>query len=174
MPVFVASNIFKNRSESSSGKKHVGLLFLPHDFCFAVNPSRCRGDRLAIVKIYRAFDGVGITVGTGTFPWIVLVVSIYAAKGFSNGSQIGFGLVDQIYSIKAVEIVADNICLGCLLKALEIDTEGGLVTYQPKVTEEFIKKWADVIHQADTGLFGIKGELKLIRQMLKEAGISVT
>ena len=29
MPVFVASNIFKNRSESSSGKKHVRLLFLP-------------------------------------------------------------------------------------------------------------------------------------------------
>ncbi len=42
-----------------------------------------------------------------------------------------------------------------------------------EVTEEFVKKWADVIRQADTGLFGIKGELKLVRQMLKEAGISV-
>ncbi len=42
-----------------------------------------------------------------------------------------------------------------------------------EVTEEFVKKWADVICQADTGLFGIKGELKLVRQMLKEAGISV-
>ncbi|HDZ25336.1 hypothetical protein LCGC14_1357420 [marine sediment metagenome] len=54
----------------------------------------------------------------------------------------------------------------------------------PKVTEEFVKKWADVIHQADTGLFGInrtirrssfgiKGELKLVSQMLEEAGVEV-
>ena len=43
----------------------------------------------------------------------------------------------------------------------------------PEVTKEFVKKWADVIHQADTGLFGIKGELKLVRQMLKEAGVRV-
>ena len=42
-----------------------------------------------------------------------------------------------------------------------------------EVTEDFVEKWADVIHQADTGLFGIKGELKLVRQMLKEAGVRV-
>lgn len=42
-----------------------------------------------------------------------------------------------------------------------------------EVTEEFIRKWADVIRHADTGLFGIKGELKLVRQMLREAGVSV-
>lgn len=45
---------------------------------------------------------------------------------------------------------------------------------KPEVTEEFIRKWADVIHQADTGLFGIKGELKLVRQMFKEAGVEIS
>ncbi len=65
-----------------------------------------------------------------------------------------------------------------------IDLYDQLEKKKPQVTEEFVKKWADVIHQADTGLFGIsrnlargafgiKGELKLVRQMLKEAGVSV-
>ena len=44
---------------------------------------------------------------------------------------------------------------------------------KPQVTEEFVKKWAGIIRHADTGLFGIKGELKLVRQMLKEAGVRV-
>ena len=44
---------------------------------------------------------------------------------------------------------------------------------KPGVTEEFVRKWADIIRRADTSLFGIKGELELVRQMLREAGVEV-
>lgn len=47
------------------------------------------------------------------------------------------------------------------------------VWQKPLVAEEFVRKWAGVIRHADTSLFGIKGELKLIRQMLREAGVEV-
>ena len=58
-------------------------------------------------------------------------------------------------------------CENCVEKLIE------RLNKKPIVSEYFVKNWADVIHQADTGLFGIKGELKLVRQMLKEAGVSV-
>jgi hypothetical protein len=65
-------------------------------------------------------------------------------------------------------MVRENVLIRDTCTALLIKLEE-----KGKVDQAFVKKWADVIHQADTGLFGIKGELKLIRQMLKEAGVEV-
>lgn len=56
-------------------------------------------------------------------------------------------------------------CVEKLIKRLSKESE---------VTDEFVRHWADVLHNADTGLFGIKGELKLVRQMLREAGVEIS
>lgn len=58
-------------------------------------------------------------------------------------------------------------CENCVEKLVE------RLSKKPEVTEEFARKWAGIICHEDTGLFGIKGGLKLVRQMLREAGVSV-
>ncbi|MBA7614915.1 hypothetical protein ES703_22189 [subsurface metagenome] len=80
----------------------VGLLDVPHDTRLAIEPFGGGWYRLAVVEIDAAFDGIGVAVGTTSFPFVVAIVDLEVAECFSCGPAVGPGFVDQIHGVEAV------------------------------------------------------------------------